>query len=80
MFGPKELVVIVVLAIMLLTYFIPTVVAMVRKHHNTTAIFVLNLFLGWSLLGWVAALVWAVTKPRPSATVSMASTPIYDRD
>jgi len=47
-------------------YFIPTIVAKVRNHHNTMAIFLLNLFLGWSLLGWVAALVWAVIKPPPS--------------
>ena len=28
------------------------------------AIFVLNLFLGWTLLGWVGALVWAATAVR----------------
>lgn len=42
-------------------YLIPTLVAAVRKHHNSTAIFVLNLFLGWSFVGWVASLVWAFT-------------------
>lgn len=29
----------------------------------TAAIFVVNLFLGWTLIGWVVALAWAVTKP-----------------
>jgi hypothetical protein len=40
-------------------YFLPTIVG--RYKRNSRAIFVLNLFLGWTLLGWVAALVWAMT-------------------
>lgn len=40
-------------------YFLPALVASNRKNPNTTAIFVLNLLLGWSLIGWVVALVWA---------------------
>ena len=40
-------------------YFLPTLTAATRGHMNTTAIFVLNLFLGWSFIGWVIALVWA---------------------
>jgi hypothetical protein len=43
-------------------YFIPAIVAAWRGHHNTAAIVVLNLFLGWTVLGWVFALVWACTK------------------
>jgi hypothetical protein len=42
-------------------YFLPAIVARKRNHRNTVAIFVLNLFLGWTLIGWVAALVWALT-------------------
>lgn len=47
--------------VILVGYFIPTVIAFARKHHNAVAIFVLNLILGWTFLGWVAALVWSVT-------------------
>lgn len=43
-------------------YFIPTIVADTRNHKNYFAILVLNLFLGWTFLGWVIALVWAVSK------------------
>jgi hypothetical protein len=42
-------------------YFIPTFVAHQRKHNNLLAIGMLNLFLGWSVIGWVAAMVWACT-------------------
>lgn len=44
-------------------YFFPSIVAQVRKHRQLTAITVLNLFLGWTVLGWVIALVWACMKP-----------------
>ena len=50
------------LLITLLTLFyqFPTAVAVYRGRANTGAIFALNLFLGWSLIGWVLALVWAL--------------------
>ncbi len=40
-------------------YFLPTIISRLRKHHNWVAIGVLNLFLGWTFLGWVVALVWS---------------------
>jgi len=52
--------VLLILVLVILVYFIPTMVASGKK--NATAIFVLNLLLGWSLIGWVVALVWALTK------------------
>ena len=39
-------------------YFIPSLVGADKKFNSS--IFVLNLFLGWTFIGWVAALVWAV--------------------
>lgn len=42
-------------------YFLPSIVASHRDHHNTSAIVLLNLFLGWTFVGWVVALVWAAT-------------------
>lgn len=46
----------------LVIYFLPCIIALAKYKSNTAAIFALNLFLGWSLIGWVAALVWALTK------------------
>lgn len=50
-------------------YFAPAIVAQVREHRSSLAIGALNLLLGWTLLGWVAALVWALTDPGPRAAV-----------
>lgn len=41
-------------------YFLPTIIAVLRKHKNALGIGLLNLFLGWTMLGWVGALVWSV--------------------
>jgi Superinfection immunity protein len=51
----------------LLFYFLPAFIAGMRGHQNTAAIFTLNLLLGWTMLGSIAALVWsftAVERPR----------------
>jgi hypothetical protein len=53
-----------------LLYFLPTIEAALRKHPNTGAIGAVNAFLGWSLVGWVVALVWALRKPE---TVTVAA-------
>lgn len=42
-------------------YFLPTIVAMSKKKRNTDAIFVLNILLGWTFIGWVIALIWSMT-------------------
>ena len=41
-------------------YFLPAIVAAVRHTHNATAILLLNLFLGWTVIGWCVALLMAV--------------------
>jgi hypothetical protein len=46
-------------AVGLFIYFLPAFIARKRNNPNATAIFVLNLLLGWSLIGWLIALVWA---------------------
>jgi Superinfection immunity protein len=45
-------------------YFLPSIIAFSRRHRNSVAIFVLNLFLGWTLVGWVVSLVWSFTSGR----------------
>lgn len=52
---------VVVLTVGLILYLLPWIVAANRDHHNSAAIGVLNVLLGWTGLGWVIALVWAAT-------------------
>jgi hypothetical protein len=56
-------------------YFFPAIVAAVRRHPNATAIFLLDLLLGWTVLGWIGALVWCAigerSAPQPVTTTSL---------
>ena len=47
-------------------YLLPTYEAWKNQHPNLTAITLVNIFLGWSLLGWVIAVVWAYKKSEPT--------------
>ncbi|MEM9417025.1 MAG: superinfection immunity protein [Bacteroidota bacterium] len=55
-------VLLVILAITLFPltlYFLPSIIAFIRNN-NFSAILVLNLFLGWTLVFWVVSLAWAL--------------------
>jgi hypothetical protein len=41
-------------------YFLPSFIAGVRdKAHGTGGVVLLNIFLGWTLIGWLVAFIWA---------------------
>ena len=48
-------------------YFLPTIIAVIKGKRDTVAILLLNLFLGWSVIGWIIALVWAAKNDVPAA-------------
>ena len=45
--------------VLLVMYFLPTIVADSRKHNNNKTILIINLFFGWTILGWILTLAWA---------------------
>ncbi|WP_127088178.1 superinfection immunity protein [Aquabacter cavernae] len=47
-----------------LVYFYPAWTAFTRKPDNFMGVFVLNLFLGWTAIGWLIALIWAFSGPN----------------
>lgn len=55
-----------VVSCLYLLYWIPSAIAIDRAQHNWRSIFILNLFLGWTVIGWVIALVWAFAVPHAS--------------
>lgn len=54
--------------VVVLLYLLPAFVAGIRGHHNGGAICALNVLLGWTGLGWIIALVWALTAVRKEVT------------
>lgn len=44
-------------------YCLPAITAWYRSHRNTAAITALTLLLGWTGIGWIGALIWALMRP-----------------
>lgn len=47
-------------------YLLPSYIALERQHHMRRLICALNLLLGWTVVGWVVALVMSLTGVRRS--------------
>ncbi len=45
-------------------YFLPSIVAVARKVTHQGSVIVINLFLGWTFIGWVVALAMACRTSR----------------
>jgi len=45
-------------------YFLPTIIAIARHKTNLLGIVLVNFLLGWSVIGWVIALIWAISTER----------------
>jgi hypothetical protein len=58
------------LTIATLAYFIPTISAW-RKHKRLRRVIsVLNLFVGWTIFGWLILLAWAYTSDKETEAVA----------
>ena len=62
-----------VLGFMFGIYLAPLIVAIVRGHHRSPWIGLVNFAGGWTIVGWIAALVWSVTA-QPAATMRIGGT------
>lgn len=51
--------------ILIAIYLLPTFIAAARSKANGGSIFVINLLLGWTLIGWAVALAWSVAEDKP---------------
>ena len=41
-------------------YWLPTIVAVARHPNSSLGVAALNFFLGWTVIGWILALMWAL--------------------
>ena len=53
------------LLILAVLYFLPSIIG--RDKRDAMGIFLVNLFLGWTLVGWVVAFLWACASDRPAS-------------
>lgn len=68
-----EFTILVLLAITL--YFLPTIIAYQRDHDSMITIFFIDLFLGWTLLGWLACVIWASFGGQPAPRTNVVTRP-----
>jgi T4 superinfection immunity protein len=59
-----DVITLVVLASVLGLYFAPSIVAGRRRVPSVGSVLIINLFLGWTLVGWIVALAMAFRDPR----------------
>lgn len=45
--------------LLMFLYALPTFIAWRRKHNSLGSVAIVNILTGWSLIGWVAALIWS---------------------
>lgn len=61
-FNLMDFVLLFALSVMAFIYTLPALRALNIQHPNMGAIFVINMTLGWTGIGWIIALVWSFTK------------------
>lgn len=67
----------ITLALMIISYWLPTLLAFHWRHRNRTAILVVNCFFGWTVIGWIVSLIWACTNNREPAPCSQLQARSY---
>jgi hypothetical protein len=60
-FGIDSIGGLLLLGLLLWLYLLPWWVAKGRKHPNVYSIAVVNVFLGWTFIGWVICLAWSLS-------------------
>jgi hypothetical protein len=65
-----------IVAVCTLGYMLPWAIAATRNKSNTAVVALINFLLGWSLVGWIVALVMSLTsEPHPVVYVNTAVIP-----
>ena len=70
---PQEWFFLLIYAIILVVYLIPTLIAGLNRHPQFIGIAVVNTAFGWSGIGYLLCLIWAFRKPDPVVVVPQAA-------
>jgi len=75
------IILLILLFLGLMLYFLPAFIALITFHRNAAAIAVLNLLAGWTVVGWLIAIVWAFTNSgAPKSAVSTSEENLATRE
>ncbi len=59
----------ITLALIFVAYWLPSLLAFHRGHKNRLPILMVNFLLGWTIFGWIVALIWACTGNTEPVTI-----------
>lgn len=59
---------IILIGVCLVVFYLPIIIAIFRKHKNFLPIFIINFFLGWTVIGWLISLIWSVKASKERVT------------
>lgn len=57
-------IVISIVLILITLYFIPSIIAIKKRHKDLFKILMINTFLGWTIVGWIISLVMVINKQK----------------
>jgi MFS family permease len=66
-------------AALIAVYFLPSIVAFIRRHDYRWPIFVVNLIAGWTVIGLIGCFVWAVWPRRQQGIMTREDPPLMRR-
>lgn len=66
--------------VFLVVYFLPAIIGYALDRRNKGTIFVVNFFLGWTFIGWVVPLMWALKHDKTEVTTGGGSFIEDDRE
>ena len=62
----------ILLVIGAIVYFVPTILAWWMHVKSTRAIFYVNLVFGWTIVGWIVAMMWVMAERNEVPTNSVS--------
>ncbi len=64
----------IIFAVIIAIGFVPSIIAFARNHTQKWFVMILNIVSGWTVIGWVAALVWAIVGKSASTEPDLSDT------
>jgi len=70
----RQLDLLTILMLLYLAYVAPSIIALARGQSSVLTILTVNILLGWTIIGWIASLTWALEDPEPPSPLSAGGT------
>lgn len=67
-----QIIIVWILALCTLGYLLPGAIATTRGCHKSVSIWLVNILVGWTIIGWIAALIWSFVNDKESLAVQIA--------